>query len=401
MTSIAESHETDNDKTSESPVKESVNGSLESPPTTRTVISTTSAVDRFRNAARRVSMVRAWAKKLPNCDEKDGEGQKETQAVNHSVVRFKSEEDQPRPASSRTPRTPKKILVNGDRTNKREKETARLIAAIQREKAKAKEAKYNKAKYNRELESKKLKEKELCDEKDSERKKSVHVRLFEDGNNRSGRQPEPQGSKFFRTIMKRRFGTAGVGYTFSSLLDSASFRDTGKTTAGSTSGYTETFLTCSESVMDLNTSTCVESVVESSCSRTSKRVASLSRSESPERPRTSLSQYSFKNVEVNSRKHKAKSISQSTKPDPKKNSKLSSKTEAEGKLSGKKQKSTSEDDEAVRYTFLHYYFLFKIILNLTHFDKFVLKMFTKSEVFSSDNICNICIGVSFKRWKTM
>ena len=136
MTSIAENHETDNDKTSESPFKESVNSSLESPPTTRTVSSTTSAVDRFRNAARRVSMVRAWTKKLPNGDEKDG-GQKETQAVNHSFVRFKSEEDQPRPASSKTPRTPKKILVNGDRTNKREKETARLIAAIQREKAKA------------------------------------------------------------------------------------------------------------------------------------------------------------------------------------------------------------------------------------------------------------------------
>ena len=152
MTSIAESHETD--KTSESPFKESVNDPLESPPIARAVTGTTSAVDRFRNAARRVSMVRAWAKKLPNCDEKDGEGQKETQAVNHNVVRFKSEEDPPRPASSKTPRTPKKILVNGDRTNKREKETARLIAAIQREKAKAKEAKYNKAKYSKELESK-------------------------------------------------------------------------------------------------------------------------------------------------------------------------------------------------------------------------------------------------------
>ena len=179
------------------------------------------------------------------------------------------------------------------------------------------------------------------------------VRLFD---NRPRSQSEPQGSKFFRTIMKRRFGTSGVGYTFSSLLDSASFRDHGKTIAGSSSGYgyTDTFLTCGETVIDMDASSCVGSMVES-CSartvRTSKRTAIPARSESPERPKSSLSKSSLRNTEINNRKHKTKSISQSTSQDPRRNPKVSSKTEGGEKLSEKKHQFTSDDEEGARYKF--------------------------------------------------
>ena len=340
MNSIDESQETDNDKSSEPPVNQGV---MESPPTTGRVTSQLSALDKLRNAAKKAAMVKAWSR-AQNSDQKAGEEKKETEVGNQPVVRFKSQEDPPQPVSSRTPRTPRKILVHRESANKRDKETARLISAINREKAKAKEAIQNKAKYNKEHESKKLKEKEPCDEKDVERKKSGHVRLFGDN-----RQPEPEGSKFFRTIMKRKFGTAGVGYTFNSLLDSASFRDTGKTIAGSTSGHTETFLTCGESVMDMYSSTCVESMVGSSSARTSKRAPSLPRPESAVRPRTSLSRCSLRNDEISSRRHKTKSASQSTKQVPKKNPTISSKAVGEGEPSGNEQKPTYEDDEGIRY----------------------------------------------------
>ena len=155
MNNIAERHETDNNRSSDHSVNESVNQSMKSPRTA----SRAASLNKLRNAVKKAAMLKAWSRGQ-NSDRKDGE---ETQAVNQPVVRFKSEEDSPQPVNSKTPTTSRKLLVNGDSANKRDKETARLISAINREKAKA--AIQNKAKYNKERESKKLKEKEPCDKK--------------------------------------------------------------------------------------------------------------------------------------------------------------------------------------------------------------------------------------------
>ena len=178
MISIAESNETNNDESSNTPFNRSTE-SVESPPTTGGTTSGLSALDKLRNAANKAAMVKAWSRSQ-NCDPKNGEEEKENRAANNSVVRFKSEDHPPQPASSRklqnghqayggktesqtakqsvvgfkskneppqptssrSSRTAKKILVKRDSSNvlvnKRDKETARLIASIQREKAKPK-----------------------------------------------------------------------------------------------------------------------------------------------------------------------------------------------------------------------------------------------------------------------
>ena len=370
MISIAESNESNNEEISNTSFNQSINESMESPPTVGGTTGGLSAVDKLRNAAKKAAMVKAWSRSQ-RFDKQDEEEEKENQAANKSVVRFKSEDHPPQPTNStklknghqtdggktenqtakqsvkskNEPSTiAKKILVKKDSSNvlvnKRDKETARLIASIQREKAKAQEARSKK-----ERENKKVKEKVACNEKEVENNRRIlkTVRLFD---SRPRSQSEPQGSKFFRTIMKRRFGTSGVGYTFNSLLDSASFRDPGKTIAGSSSGYgyTDTFLTCGESVTDMCASACVESVVESCSVRTSKRTSILPRSESPQRPKSSLSRSSLRNDEISNEKHKTKSILQRTSQDPRRNPKVSSKLEGDAKLSEKKHRSTSEDE---------------------------------------------------------
>ena len=385
MISIAESNETNNDESSNTTFNQSIMESMESPPNTGGTISGISALDKLRNAAKKAAMVKTWSQSH-KYDPNDGEEENENRAANNSVVRFKSEDhppqptsprmlqsgqvtdgsknkkqtakqsvvgfksknEPPQPTSSHSSRIAKKILVKRDSSNvlvnKRDKETARLIASIQREKAKAQEARSKK-------ENKKVKEKVARDEKEVERNRGIlkTVRLFD---NRPCSQSEPQGSKFFRTIMKRRFGTSGVGYTFSSLLDSTSFREPGKTIAVSSSGcgYTDTFLTCGESVTDMDASTCVGSMVELCSVRTSKRTSTLARSESPQRPKSSLSKSSFTTGEISNRKQRTKSISQSTSQDPRRNPKVSSKTEDDEKLCAKKHQFTSEDEECARYS---------------------------------------------------
>ena len=350
MNSIAESHEKNNEKVSELDLKGIINDSMESLRTTSTKKTTnnSSTVDKLRIAVRTASALQAWTQ-LPTSEQKCEDDKAENQTENQSLVTYKSDSkvENAQPTKPQTPRsTPKKILVRKESSKalvtQREKDTARLIENIRREKARATEAQQKK-----EQSRKKAKDCDMHDDREGEKKKNVHVRLFENNYGRSRQQQEPQGSKFFRSIMERRFGATGVGYTFNSLLDSASYRDADKSTlAGSTSGYTnavsETFLTSSGSVMDMYTSTCVDSKVESSTSRdaASRRTATLvSRSESPERPRTSQSKYSNRNEDTSRErqrsKSRTKSRSQSAKHEQNKSSK-SSKPETDAESSGKK-----------------------------------------------------------------
>ena len=266
------------------------NDNSESPPNERRLASRLSGMEKLKSAIRKASITRAFTQ-LP--------GSRKTDETDQNESGPSSQPLSPQVSENPLRKNSSVSLENRFDFNKRRK-SSQVSLDLKAQKENGKSEAETSLKSIMKDGKKKSNKTDASDGMVSEdkpmRKRSVSVKLFENFENSTrsrsrGSVPDTPSSKFFNTLMERKFSTAGIGFSYNTLLDNGSNNDfdrTRSTVTGSVSGFnmlSESCMTGSETVFDFNT--CTGSLNGSCISRnTSFRNR---KGETAERPKTSHS----------------------------------------------------------------------------------------------------------------